>query len=49
VEDNYFNFINTTGGYAISLKPTYQLSGKVTLPTMHNNKPVVRIAANGFK
>lgn len=49
VEDNYFNFINTTGGYAISLKPTYQLSGKVTLPTMHNNKPVVRIATNGFK
>ena len=47
----FYEYTSSTGipGYSIALNPTYKLSGKITLPTMKDNKPIVAIAESGFK
>ena len=58
-DSKYFEFItsyyedtdNSTysmSGYEIQVKPGVKLSGKVTLPVVYNNKPIVGIAYEGF-
>lgn len=56
-DENYFNFTDTTytdpttgvitSGYSISVKDGVSLRGKITLPTTHNNIPIIRIT--GFQ
>jgi hypothetical protein len=58
--DMYFDFANTgivdeyddtftvTEGLAISVKPGVKLSGKITLPTYHDGKPVITTSQEGF-
>ena len=49
-EDKYFNFISLgSDGYSIGLNHNYRLKGKVTLPTNHQGKPVIKISSSGFK
>ena len=47
---DYFTFayLNATDSYEIGLNTDYYLSGKITLPTHYNNKPVSQVAVRGF-
>jgi hypothetical protein len=47
--DEYFNFVEVDGGYAISAKEDVTLPATVQLPATYNEQDVVEIAKNGFK
>ena len=48
-DSKYFNFTEDAEGVIISVKSEYRftLSGKITIPSFYNNKPITRIE-NGF-
>ena len=50
-DEKYFNFNEVTidgiEGYTISYNDDYSLSGKVTLPTTYNDKPILAIGGFG--
>lgn len=48
VANSSYNWNDSSGGYAISIKPGVILKGKVTLPSYYNGKPIIEIASGSF-
>ena len=46
---NSFEYTETDGGYSISLKSGYTVSGDITIPSSYEGQPVVEIAEYAFK
>ena len=46
--DKYLICEQVANGYAIGLNPNYQLSGKITLPTVINGIPVVKLGTSAY-
>ena len=46
---NSFEYTETEGGYSISLKSGYTVSGDITIPSSYEGQPVVEIAEYAFK